>query len=412
MLSGSTPSLADGFSALELPPVETRIGQFIEVEPSGIDRRGRVIGGAWPFDEQSPGSFGEWVGFRFYPKTGITRVIDPTEAFHTDFYKVTNRGLAYGESFPRSPRQQELFLHSDKAGFDFLEKGSTRRIRRNFAPDHLTEKGNLSGTVVGDPFLYLKGRGWIDLWERHEPVAEYLEKVLVNDRGDFALESPIETFVSLNGGNLERIGPEGSYVALEALGKRGQVIGSYRHPPRHIWEGPGPDRPYVFTLNDGFVDILDGGLEQGVARWIGKGGAIYGTATRDRGGDTLFRLDPGGALETVDLRRAFDESIAGYTFRSAKVVDVNKRGQLVAAVTVRPRNITTCWGTRGSELFVYFDQEQGFLNLQEAVDEADLDLLIFEIVDLNDRGHIVARACRAGEPSPGWPWTGVLLRPR
>jgi hypothetical protein len=413
------PASADGFSAVELPPVETRLGDFTHIDPIGIDNRGRVVGGASLPIESSPGVFGEWAGFRFNPKSGLSSILDPLDGLHTDIWAVNDRGMIFGSVSGRNFNQQKLFLYSDEAGFDFLENGSKKWIRRGFWLHALTDNGNLAGTAPGRSgrhsqalLLYREGQGWLNVWKREEPLPGYVDEFLVNDLGDFALQSYEGVFASLGGSRPERIGPEGFDFSLEALGNRNEVIGAYKRQSRHNWDIGGANRPFVFTPKRGFVDILPDGFKHGSARWISKNGAIRGTATRERGGDTVFRWDPVDDFESVDLKQAFEEGGGERTFRSAKVIDVNDRGQLIAVVRVRPRNITTCWGARGARLFVYFDPRQGFVDLQQAVDEAGLDLRIFEIVDLNDKGHIVVRACHSDVPSPGLPWTGILLRPR
>ncbi len=413
-----TLAFADGFSAFELPPVETRLGDFAHIDPIGIDNRGRVVGEASLVIEQSPGVFGEWVGFRFNPKSGLSSVLDPLDGLHTDVWAVNDRGMIFGVVSGRNFNQRKLFLYSDKAGFDLLENGSKKWIRRGFWLHALTENGNLAGTAPGRSgphsqalLLYREEQGWLNVWKQEEPLTGYVDEFLVNDSGDFALQSYEGVFASLGGGRPERIGPEGSDFTLEALGNRREVIGAYRRQSRHKWDIGGSDRPFVFSSQRGFVDILPKGFKHGRARWISKNGTIRGTATRKRGSDTLFHWDPVDGFESTDLKQAFEKS-GELKFLSAKVVDVNDRGGLIAAVKVRPRNVTTCWGTHGAKAFVYFDPQQGFVDLQEAVDEADLDLTIFEVVDLNDRGDIVARACRSDAPSPGLPWTGVLLRSR
>jgi len=411
------PASAAGFSAVELPPVETRLGDFTHIDPIGIDNRGRVVGGASLVIEESPGVFGDWVGFRFNPKSGLSIVLDPLDGLHTDAIAVNDRGMIFGAASGRHFNRAELFVHSDKAGFDFLENGSKKWIRRGFQLYAMTDNGNLVGSSSGRsrrwaPLLYLEGQGWINVWKQHTPVPGSVDDMRVNDLGDFALQTYEGVFVSLGGGRLERIGPEGFDFTLEALSKQRQVIGAYKRQSRHKWDIGGSNWPFVFTPTGGFVNILPDGFKHGSARWISKGGVIRGTATRKRGSDTLFRWDPGDGFETVDLKQAFDESPGEHTFRSAKVVDLNDRGELIAVVRVRPRNIATCWGTRGAKAFFYFDPRQGFVDLQQAVDGAGLDLRIFEVVDLNDKGQVVARACRSDAPSPGFPWTGVLLTPR
>lgn len=408
---------ADGFSGVELPPVGTRLGEFAHIEPIGLDNRGRIVGGASLVIEESPGVFGDWVGFRFDPRSGVSSVLDPLDSLHTDAIAVNDRGAIFGVASGRHFNRKELFVHSDKAGFDFLRHGSKKWIRRGFWLHALTNNGNLAGTSPDRSgrqalLLYIEGQGWLDIWKQQTPLSGYIDHILVNDLGDFAVQAYEGLFVSLGGGRPERIGPEGFDFTLEALGNRRQVIGAYKRQPRHNWDIGGQNRPFVFTSQGGFVDILPKGFKHGKARWISKNGVIRGTATRRGDGDTLFRWDPVDGFESVGLKQALEDARPELTFRSAKVVDVNDRGELIAVVRVRPRNIISCWGTHSGKAFFYFDPEQGTVDLQRAVDEADLDLTIFEIVDLNDKGQIVVRACRSDTPSPGLPWTGVLLTPR
>ncbi|MCP4204016.1 MAG: hypothetical protein GY769_19020 [bacterium] len=418
---GAAPLFAapDGFSAIELPPVETRMGDFRDVQPTGIDNRGRVVGGASLWEEESPFSFDYWTGFRFDSDTGVSSVVDPFDTLVTDVYLVNRRGTSFGETFRpaywRGKLRTELFLYNPDSGFDLLRKGSKRWIRNGFIFHDLTDGGNLAG--VARPragkrlaaLLYLGDRGWIDLAKQYGRLPGWVEEIRVNDAGEFALEIYPNVLIPGQRKSLERFGPEGFEFFLEELGANGEVIGYYTRPALHKYDSGGPPRPYVHTPKQGFVDILPSGFESGWARWISKAGVVRGTAIRDRSGDTVFSWDAAGGFESVNLKEAFEDTGSELTFRHATVIDVNDRGDFIAEIkTRRPWSTPRCTVTRKGVLFVYFDSGQGLVDLQQVIDENGLDLEIFDVVDLNDRGEVVARACRGQDQ----PRTGVLFVPR
>jgi hypothetical protein len=273
------------------------------------------------------------------------------------------------------------------------------------------DKNGEWAVVVYDPRHGWHGwRDWRDLWDSTSSRPQKIAKLLVNDRGDCALGASSGVVLATeSGGSLRPIpGPAGHEFTLEALGPDGEVVGSYRRQPRHQLDRGGKPRPFVYSPRRGFVDLLPDELTRGSAKWISTSGVIRGPAQRLRDRDTLFAWDPANGFTAVDLRAAYEATGKQPRFRWAEVIDVNERGDFIAQVRVTPRPRSRCLGLDKRELFVYYDPRQGFVDLQQAVDQSGLDLEIAKLVALNDHAQIVAHACRAGNTPP----TGIVLTPR
>ncbi|MFQ5528497.1 MAG: hypothetical protein ACE5GX_19865 [Thermoanaerobaculia bacterium] len=374
------------FSVVELPAIPTRMGEFTDVTPAGIDEQGRVIGFSFFWEEANPHVFSYWVGFRFDPQSGTVVAHDPLNGLHSSAHMVNERGMFSGRSDGQKFHRQELFLHTDEGGIDLLRKRSKQWIRRNFQMHSLASNGYLAGlsfrrTGRQAPLLHLGRRGWIDLARRHDLPHRNYERIQVNRHADYAYQTGLEVYAGANLGPPERIGPDGFDFTLEAIGRSGEVIGGYERSSLHKFDVGGPKRPFLYTDDQGFRDILPADLRHGTARWITKDGTVIGTATRVRARDTVFRWRD-GVSDWVDLRQVLEDAGRDETFRTAKVVDANSSGAFIAEYKVRPTLPTQCFLSGTDPLFFYFDARQGLVDLQQSVDAAGLDLKLLEVVGL------------------------------
>lgn len=412
VLSALWPMGAAGleFSAEELPPVVTRVGELAMLQPLAINNRGQVLGGADVWDGSWTSDY--WVAFRFDPDSGSISV-DPGDGLHSEAFALDERGGVVGSTCGWHCRRDRIFRYTDDQGFDFLREGSTGWIRRSFFPTSVTARGDMAGYAYRNSgreaaVLYLGKTGWVDLASLDRRLIPGPDGFFLNAEGDFVLATWTGAYGVFGGGPVIEIGPDGLQTTIEALGAGGEVVGEVHTPAP--WKGvPGPRRAFVYTPGGGFREIHPSRLKESIARWVTASGVVGGIASRMQGGDTFFTYGPRRGLKLVNLRRELRRLYPGWKLLWADLDDMNEHLQVVGTLRARlPKAQVAAGEKRNRDVRFLLDPEAGMVDLQRVVDQAGLELELFaRPVDLNDRGQVLLRAGRADGS-----WSGVVITPR
>ena len=416
------------YELIELPHPEDSVGTYKDYWHVFLNNRDEVAGSAQSRDPREP-TFCGIVGFLFSPRHGM-EVLD-TGTQETWIDGLSDAGHVVGHVAPLcgdNSVYDDVFRYHRAGGFDFLEKGRTANVRRNFFFRDVNKKGEIVGGTTfshrPNPFLYTDAEGWQDLRTR-DPRINRDGKVRatameISDSGDVLLyvsePGGYQEAYLLTGDEVFEIGHLGTPVTGLSFQRDGSLTGSSRLPGPN--QNSGADHAVVYRPGEGLVDVHPSGRRfvHSYAYVMNKRGVVVGIVNRrqarERKTDVFIHRPGKPARIRLTEERIAELVPAAFEFESWYVTSFNRNLELTGRIHAHDPGLPVI----SDDVFVPFYQSPryGLFALQELVDEIAPDLgVVTDVEGINDRGTMLITILKpTPPPEPFEEVLALLVRKR
>ena len=370
-------------------------GELTRVNAAGLNDRGQVVG---TFESDA----GDTVAFRV-ASGAEAELLDPQGQQNTRGLAINDAGDVFGLLMNgNGSAQTGFFVFTGGGGFDLLGQGADNRIRTTFRFEDMNSSADLAGSVIRGanrerPYLYTAEDGWIELTDVDSRFRRFSIRVaLVNDRGDLVFHRPpsgspaiSETFL-LRGSEVFEVGDFGQFDNTpRAVNRAGRTVGSSvssddKKPHAYVYSGPGGR----------LIDIHPPRFDSSDAVYVTAKGIVGGTIASADKTDTIFTWDNRRQRRMKlqargpDFRRLLAPE--GLTLDSIDTVRMNERLEFVGRLIA----------TNNEVLFLrwfYYSPATGLVDVQDLLEAAGSDGIVFEVIDMNDWGAMLLLVDRGAE---------------